>query len=80
MNNIPGQHSRIPKKTAACGMDKASFLHLQYYSSLHAQRGGGKQKKSSQLNTELYIEYIPKINYQVGGTTVLHQMVSRYFL
>lgn len=72
MNNVPGQHSLIPKNTAACRMDKAPFLHFQYYNSLHAHRGGGKQKTVSPLNTELYIEYVPKINYQVGGTTVLH--------
>lgn len=79
MNNIPGQHSLIPKNTAARGMDKATFLHLQYCNSLHAHKGE-KQKTDSQLNTELYTEYTSKINYQVGGTTVLHQMVSRYFL
>lgn len=79
MNNVSRQHSLIPKTTAARGMDRASSLHLQCYRFLHAHRGG-KQKRGSQLNMKLYIEYNPKINYQVGGTTVLHQMVSRYFL
>ena len=44
---------------------------------LTEEEGNGKQV----LNwTDLYVEYIHKINYQVGGTTVLYQMVSRYFL